>query len=128
MIYRERGELERACECYLAALHIRPNFPQALNNLGVIYTSQGRTGEATALLQAATQASPAYAEAWNNLGVVQRDIGGVGDAIASYERAAGLAPDQPNAGAAAAAARGSALGVHTRMGLRALRWPAAAHV
>ena len=32
--------LERAAQCYAAALQLRPNFPEALNNMAVIYTSQ----------------------------------------------------------------------------------------
>jgi len=28
VIYRERNELERASECYLQAINIRPSFPQ----------------------------------------------------------------------------------------------------
>ena len=29
VLYKERDNLERAVECYMAALTIRPNFPQA---------------------------------------------------------------------------------------------------
>jgi hypothetical protein len=32
--------VDRAVECYSAALSIRPNFPQSLNNLGVVLTAQ----------------------------------------------------------------------------------------
>lgn len=39
---QERDNLERAMECYAAALSARPNFPQSLNNMGVVFTSQGR--------------------------------------------------------------------------------------
>jgi protein O-GlcNAc transferase len=45
----------RAVECYMAALSIRPTFPQSLNNLGVMYTSQGKSQEALTLLSAAIQ-------------------------------------------------------------------------
>lgn len=30
VLHRERGNLERAAQCYTAALQIRPNFPQVL--------------------------------------------------------------------------------------------------
>jgi tetratricopeptide (TPR) repeat protein len=30
VIHRERGNMERAAQCYTAALQIRPNFPQVL--------------------------------------------------------------------------------------------------
>lgn len=42
MYCQERDNLERAMECYTAALNIRPNFAQSLNNMGVIFTAQGR--------------------------------------------------------------------------------------
>ena len=42
VLHREQGNLEQALRCYLAALHIRPNFPQGLNNLAVVYTAQVR--------------------------------------------------------------------------------------
>ncbi|PNH00482.1 putative UDP-N-acetylglucosamine--peptide N-acetylglucosaminyltransferase SPINDLY, partial [Tetrabaena socialis] len=64
--------IERAVECYTAALTIRPTFPQSLNNLGVVMTAQvrrespvekqykGRAAEALALLTAAVTACPTY--------------------------------------------------------------------
>ncbi len=29
VLYREQGNMERAVQCYQAALNVRPNFPQA---------------------------------------------------------------------------------------------------
>ena len=63
--------------CYQAALQLRPNFPQGLNNLAVILTAQGRAAEAAQMLQAAIAAAPDYAEAYNNLGVLQREVGAI---------------------------------------------------
>ncbi len=83
---QERDNLERAMECYTAALTVRPNFPQSLNNMGVIYTCQGRAQEALTLLTAAIAACPGYAEAYNNLGVLQRDVGAIPQALASYSK------------------------------------------
>jgi len=40
VIHRELNNLSKALQCYLAALHIRPTFHQALNNVAVLYTSQ----------------------------------------------------------------------------------------
>jgi tetratricopeptide (TPR) repeat protein len=66
-----------ALGCYQAALQLRPNFPQGLNNLAVILTAQGRAAEAGQMLQAAIAAAPGYAEAHNNLGVLQRELGAI---------------------------------------------------
>lgn len=68
---REMGSVDRAVACYLAALNVRPNFPQGLNNLAVVYTARGQSTDALRLLQAAIVVAPDYAEAWNNLGVLQ---------------------------------------------------------
>lgn len=40
VILREQGNVERALGCYQAALQLRPNFPQGLNNLAVVLTAQ----------------------------------------------------------------------------------------
>lgn len=66
-----------AFTCYQAALQLRPNFPQGLNNLAVIFTAQGRAQDALQMLQAAIAAAPDYAEAFNNLGVLQREVGAI---------------------------------------------------
>lgn len=66
-----------AFSCYQAALQLRPNFPQGLNNLAVIFTAQGRAADALQMLQAAIAAAPDYAEAYNNLGVLQREVGAI---------------------------------------------------
>ncbi len=66
-----------AFTCYQTALQLRPNFPQGLNNLAVIFTAQGRAQDALQMLQAAIAAAPDYAEAYNNLGVLQREVGAI---------------------------------------------------
>ena len=37
---RQMRNMERAAQCYASALQLRPSFPEALNNMSVIYTSQ----------------------------------------------------------------------------------------
>lgn len=85
-------------QCYEQALAARPTFPQALNNLAVMYTQQGKIHQALNLLRAALLSQPTYAEAHNNLGVLQRDIGDVHAAIQSYERCCDLDGNNRNAG------------------------------
>ena len=40
VVQRNLRNLERAAQCYQAALQLRPNFPEALNNMAVMYTYQ----------------------------------------------------------------------------------------
>ncbi len=75
-----------AFTCYQTALQLRPNFPQGLNNLAVIFTAQGRAQDALQMLQAAIAAAPDYAEAYNNLGVLQREVGAIKVCMGSFGR------------------------------------------
>eukprot|EP00889_Picochlorum_renovo_P005677 jgi/Picre1/32707/NNA_008052.t1 len=70
-----KGQMHLALTSYEAALEARPDFPQGLNNVAVMYTQQGKASMAFNVLQAAIMADQTYAEAWNNLGVLQRDVG-----------------------------------------------------
>lgn len=85
------GTRAGAFSCYQAALQLRPNFPQGLNNLAVIFTAQGRAQDALQMLQAAIAAAPDYAEAYNNLGVLQREVGAI-KVSSPLEIGAGRAP------------------------------------
>lgn len=93
-LFRELGSVDRAVACYLAALNARPNFPQGLNNLAVVYTARGQSTDALRLLQAAIAVAPDYAEAWNNLGVLQvsQGVASVGRRQASLVPARASAP------------------------------------
>lgn len=46
VIYKERGNLQKAILNYEKALVANPNFSHTLNNLGVIYTMMGKLDEA----------------------------------------------------------------------------------
>ena len=81
-----------AFTCYQAALQLRPNFPQGLNNLAVIFTAQGRAQDALQMLQAAIAAAPDYAEAYNNLGVLQREVGAIKASLYPAPGSAGRSP------------------------------------
>ena len=93
MIYKCRGNLERAVQCFCEALRQRPTFPQALNNLGAVFTVQGRLTEAVECLKRAVVANADYAEAYNNLGVLYRDQGQWRKALQCFTRAIELSPD-----------------------------------
>jgi tetratricopeptide (TPR) repeat protein len=53
-----KGEYARAAQKYEAALRIRPNAPEALNNVGVVYYLAGRFEYAAAVLGAALRVQP----------------------------------------------------------------------
>ena len=53
MVQRHLRNQERAAQCYAQALQLRPNFPEALNNMAVIYTFQVGQKPGHALLKLA---------------------------------------------------------------------------
>lgn len=65
------GHLGRHQEAVVAAgqaLALRPDYPEATNNLGVSLDGLGRREQAVAAYRRAVAARPDYAEAWTNLG------------------------------------------------------------
>ena len=94
------GHLGRHAEAVAAAgraLALRPDYPEASNNLGVSLDRLGRRGQAVAAFGRAVAARPDYAEAWTNLGHALRGQGRPGEAAAAYERALALNPAAPRA-------------------------------
>lgn len=80
-----------------AALKARPNYPEVLNNLGVILKSTGRTDEAEASFRRALALCPDYAEAHNGLGALLHEVKRHEEAVAACRRALELAPAHPEA-------------------------------
>ena len=86
------GNLTAAQSGYQRVLAVVPNDPDALNNLGVLYSAQRDFVSAEVFLRRAISASPSNAGAWNNLGTVLRERGRSGEAIAAFQRALALDP------------------------------------
>ena len=49
------------------AVRLRPNYPEALNNLGILLTRQNRTSEAEEKFKACIAVAPNYDQAYLNL-------------------------------------------------------------
>ena len=62
------GDQKTSEELYRRGLKIRPDQPEALNNLGVCLLEAGQVAQALAALERALATRPAYAEALNNRG------------------------------------------------------------
>lgn len=74
--------LDEARNCYLLALKLHPEFPVAMNNLGLIFQIGGEVSTAERLFRKALKLDPEYAHAHNNLGNVMRDLSFWAEAIA----------------------------------------------
>jgi tetratricopeptide (TPR) repeat protein len=88
--------LNEAVACYLRALELRPNYPEAHNNLGSALQAQGGLDEAVACYRRALELRPDYLEAHNNLGSALQAQGWLDEAIICYRRALKLKPDLPD--------------------------------
>jgi tetratricopeptide (TPR) repeat protein len=90
--YRRQGRLDEAARCFRQALELRPDFPEAYANLGLVLAGQGAWDEAVACCQQALRLRPDCAEAFNNLGLALRGQRRYAEAEASYRQALGLRP------------------------------------
>lgn len=100
-----RGDYQRAIARYEAALRIRPDAPEALSNLGVMYHAAGRYADAVDVMQRAVQLQPALVPANLILGLGLIRLDRPADAIAPLERALAGNPKQRDAVLGLAGAR-----------------------
>ncbi|MDD5194265.1 MAG: tetratricopeptide repeat protein [Candidatus Omnitrophica bacterium] len=91
-VYKQRGELDKAFECFRKAIEINPNFAIAYDRLGTIYYISGDKENALRFYKEAIGRNPYYAEAYNNLGVVLLELGRPKEAAAAYKRSIALNP------------------------------------
>ncbi len=95
--HHQAGRLDEAVASYGRALALRPELPEAHNNLGVALRGQGRLSEAVTHYGRAVALRPDYPEAHNNLGIALAHQGRLAEAVASYGRALALKPDYAEA-------------------------------
>lgn len=86
-----------AADVLSRAVALRPEVPEAHNDLGVVLGARGRFAEAAAAFERAAALRPDYVEAHNNLAAALRRLGRTEQAIGHYERVAALAPDAAGA-------------------------------
>ncbi|MFM2094864.1 MAG: hypothetical protein RIS70_1988 [Planctomycetota bacterium] len=92
-VCRRLGMFARAEELLLEALRLRPDSPEALNELGMLkYTQQKLDDAATCFERILTQ-HPQHTDALNNLGIITQCRGRVREAMALYDRAIAARPD-----------------------------------
>ena len=92
-----QGGRNEAVDLIRQAIALRPNFPQAFNNLGNVLREKGKPQEAIVAYRQAIARKSNYAEAYSNLGNALKDTGQVSEAIAAYHRAIALKPNYPGA-------------------------------
>ncbi|MEB3348445.1 MAG: tetratricopeptide repeat protein, partial [Cyanobacteriota bacterium] len=88
-----QGDTSGAMAAWRQALQLRPDHPEALNNLALGLHEQGDPGAAIATFREALARRPAFAAARFNLGNALLDVGALDEAIACYEACLALQGD-----------------------------------
>ena len=91
-----RAERIAEAEPYLSrAIAIRPDYVEAMNEMGEILANQQKAAEATSWFERAIRTDPSDVETYINLGFLQQNLGNADAAMANYQKAAGLNPGGP---------------------------------
>ncbi len=90
---KEKGRFDEAITTYRKVIALKPNYPEAHNNLGIALKEERRIDEAIAAYRRAIALKPDYAEAHYNLGIALKEKGQLDQAIASIEKAIDLKAD-----------------------------------
>ncbi len=88
-----RNQPAAALEPLQRAVQLKPDFLEAIVNLGICLHALKRFEEAVSVLQKAVDLNPQQSEAYNNLGVTLHAMGRFPQAVAAFERAKDLNPD-----------------------------------
>ena len=79
------------------ALQLKPNYPEAQNNLGIALQEKGDLTAAITSYNKALQLKPNYPDAHNNLGMALKEQGDLDEALINHKRALELDPKNSKA-------------------------------
>lgn len=99
LTYTRFEQPDKAAVHFKKALQIKPDFSDAMNNLGTVYAAQGKHSLAIELFTkaAADLMYPSRFFAYNNLGTVYLSLGQHEKALQAYRNAVELFPEYSNA-------------------------------
>lgn len=80
------GNLDQSIADLTRATQLQPNFPAALNNVGLALRAKGRGDDALAAYDRAIELSPRFAAAHYNRAVLLRDDGKLDEAIVAFSK------------------------------------------
>lgn len=91
------GVLQEELRCYQEALRLRSNYPEAHNNLGILFKANGDPNAAIQHYHEALRLWPQYPEAHYNLAILLETMGNRAEAANHYGQAIKLRPDYVDA-------------------------------
>jgi tetratricopeptide (TPR) repeat protein len=92
VVYKSKGEYDRAILEFNKAIEIDPEFAMAYNGRGNAYQDKGEYDQAILDYTKAIEIDPSYANAYNNRGYVYADKGELEKAILDFTKATEIAP------------------------------------
>jgi tetratricopeptide (TPR) repeat protein len=92
-----QGKVGEAAQSFQAALALKPDYMDALYNMGNVSAALGQLDAARDYYERALRIYPHFAPAHNNLANIHAYQGRMAEAIEHYERALELMPDYPRA-------------------------------
>ena len=97
VIYKDKGDKERAIQQNLLTLERDPDYFLAHINLGILYHSQGQIDRAIGKFKDAIKAKPDFATSYYNLALAYHSRGHLDKAIEQYKKAIALKADYAEA-------------------------------
>ncbi len=86
------GDLSGSALAFRKAVHRRPSFVPAYNNLGIVLAQLGQFESAERAFRQAVEKGPGFAEAYNNLGYLYLQTGKTNEAVGLFRRALAIDP------------------------------------
>jgi tetratricopeptide (TPR) repeat protein len=97
LAYSNKGDNDKAIECYQKAIEIKPDKHEAFNNMGSAYDDKGDKDKAIKCYQKAIDIKPDFHEAFYNMGLAYSNKGDKDKAIECYQKAIEIKPDSHDA-------------------------------
>ncbi len=90
---RIKEEAKKAEEMYISALKLKPDDPDVLTDLAVVYMSLLQPETSYAMLEQALRVDPDHLRASFNMGVLMHQLGNISESIPFFERSLMLSDD-----------------------------------
>lgn len=91
----KQGRMDAAVATYTEVLRLKPDFSDALNNLGVALRAQGKFEAAVSCYKRSLAIRPENPGAWSNMGNALREVGRLAEAYEAHKKSVELKSDAP---------------------------------